>query len=238
MKEIHFESIDSTNLYLKQNYQKLEDRTFVSADYQTKGKGRNDRSWQSCAGENLLFSLLIREAALFPKYKAMSILSAYTILQVLKEYKVSSLSIKWPNDIYVKDHKICGILLESVMKERMECLIIGIGLNVNQKVFTGDYLHPPVSLYQLLNKETEIDEIKEKCYQKLMENLESLKLDYDFYPEIRKYDYLKGKRIQYNEIDYIVKGINPDLTLKITNENDTRDVESGEISFHTYKGDK
>ena len=55
MKTIHFETIDSTNTYLKENYEKLDNFTFVSADFQSAGRGRNNRNWKSEKGENLLF---------------------------------------------------------------------------------------------------------------------------------------------------------------------------------------
>ena len=133
MKELFFETIDSTNTYLKQNYENLDNFTFVRADLQTSGRGRSSRKWLSKKGDNLLFSLLIKDKELINKYKALSINSAYLVLKILEEYGLKNLSLKWPNDIYVNGNKICGILLESVSKQEIECLIIGIGLNVNQK---------------------------------------------------------------------------------------------------------
>ena len=58
---IHFKEIDSTNSYLKKNYQALDDFTFVSADYQSGGKGRNDRTWESESGQNLMLSFLVKD---------------------------------------------------------------------------------------------------------------------------------------------------------------------------------
>ena len=76
---IHFIEIDSTNSYLKNSYKLLNDLTFVSADYQSGGKGRNDRTWISNHGENLMFSFLIKNQELTKKYNYLSI---YTAIEV------------------------------------------------------------------------------------------------------------------------------------------------------------
>ena len=231
MKELFFETIDSTNTYLKQNYENLDNFTFVRADLQTSGRGRSSRKWLSKKGDNLLFSLLIKDKELINKYKSLSINSAYLVLKILEEYGLKNLSLKWPNDIYANDKKICGILLESVSKQEIECLIIGIGLNVNQKEFDGDYLIKPTSMINELNKEIDLIELKNKIFNSLLNNLNK-----DYYTEIIKYDYLKNKIVNvviHNENKTVkVLGINKDYSLKIVLDEEERDIYAGEISFH------
>lgn len=235
MKQIHFAKIDSTNTYLKNNYNNLADLTFVSATTQSMGRGRNNRSWLD-DGNNLLFSILIKDRQLLDSHRVLSILSAYSILKILETYKINNLSIKWPNDVYVNDNKICGILLESVSKNKVECLIIGVGLNVNQTVFEGDYLTDPISMKNILNEDIDIEELKNRVFDEFIINLNKLKDNYDFYEEISKYDYLKGKQV-YSLIDNEKKlvralGIDDDYSLKIMCEDETLNIEAGEISFH------
>lgn len=236
MKTIHFESIDSTNTYLKQNYQSLDNMTFVSADYQTQGRGRLNRNWKSENGSNLLFSLLIKENELIEKFKSISVISAFSLIQVLEKYNINNLSIKWPNDVYINDSKVCGILLEAVTVEKIECLVIGIGLNVNQKAFEGEYVHSPTSIALELNKEIDIVKLKNEIFTQLEQNINSLKLKDVFYDSIVNYDYLKNKEVYaiiQNEKKLIkVIGINDDYSLKIKYDNKIEDIESGEISFH------
>lgn len=231
MKELFFETIDSTNTYLKQNYENLDNFTFVRADLQTSGRGRSSRKWLSKKGDNLLFSLLIKDKELINKYKSLSINSAYLVLKILEEYGLKNLSLKWPNDIYVNGNKICGILLESVSKQEIECLIIGIGLNVNQKEFVGDYLIKPTSMINELNKDIDLIELKNKIFNSLLNNLNK-----DYYTEIIKYDYLKNKTVNvviHNENKTVkVLGINKDYSLKIVLDEEERDIYAGEISFH------
>lgn len=236
MNSIHFESIDSTNTYLKENYQTLDNFTFVSADLQTKGRGRNNRDWKSEKGDSLLFSLLIKEEALIDKYASLSIISAYSLLEVFKEYGLNNLSIKWPNDVYVSGKKILGILLEAVTIEKIECLIIGIGINVNQDKFIGEYNTTPTSLYLETHKTIDIDELKDKVYRQIEHNFNLVKQGHDFYDEIIQYDFLKDKEeyaIINNEKKKVkILGINKDYSLKIEVDNNIMNINSGEITFH------
>lgn len=235
MKTIHFDSIDSTNTYLKNNYLDLENLTFVSASNQTQGKGRNNRKWDS-DGSNLLFSILIKDNKYFPLTNSISIISAYTIIEVLKSYGINDLSIKWPNDVFVKDNKICGILLESISKENLECLIIGVGLNVNQDKFDDEYIINPTSMYNILKTNIDIESLKQKIYSKFIMNLEKLIEGYDYYNEIIKYDYLQNKEVYAlinSQKELVkVKGINSDYSLCVANDESEFNINAGEISFH------
>ena len=187
MNKIHFNSIDSTNEYLKQNYKILEDLTFVSADYQTKGRGSNNREWESENSKNLLFSFLLLDKSLFQRHEEVSLVTALSIIQVLEKNGINELKIKLPNDVYVKDKKICGTLLESTSLGEMQCLIIGVGLNVNQESFDGEYRATPTSIYRELGNRLEIETIKEELYDVILKNIELIKNNYDFNPIISKY---------------------------------------------------
>lgn len=234
-KAFHFESLDSTNTYLKDNYKTYEDMSFVSTDIQTNGKGRSGRTWIS-DNSNLLFSLLIKDETLISKYKQISILTAYSVLQVLRELGVNNLSIKWPNDVYVNESKICGILLEGISKEDIECLIVGVGLNVNQEVFIGDYITKPTSIKNELSKNINIEMLRQRVYDNLAYNLDELKQGYDFYKDIKKFDYLVNKEVYAlinNQKQKVkVMGINEDYSLKVAFNESILDIETGEISFH------
>ncbi len=233
MKTIHFEIIDSTNTYLKRNYKDLDNFTFVSADFQSAGRGRNNRNWKSEKGENLLFSLLIKDESLIKEFKSLSIISALSVIEAID---LPELSIKWPNDVYYKDNKLAGILLEGVSTDKIECLIIGIGINVNQKEFIGDYKREPTSLCKILNKDINIETLKEKVYKQIESNFKLVKNNYDFYKKIVKLDYLKNKEVYAeinNELRNIkVLGINKDYSLKVKKDNDILNLQSGEITFH------
>ena len=235
MKNIHLNSVDSTNSYLKHNYKSFQNYTFLSTNSQTNGRGRMDRLWESEDSSNLLFSLLILDEKIINHYKEISIVSAYTILEVLQDIGIKDVSIKWPNDVYVKDKKICGILLESVSKEKIECLIIGVGLNVNQSQFNGDYLQTPTSIILEKGQEENIEILKDKIYKKLIENIESIDKK-DFYSLIKTYDYLKDRdayaSINNQKTKVKVLGIDSDYSLIVEDGNEVFKLNSDEISFH------
>lgn len=233
MKQIHFESVDSTNTYLKQNYKQLENFTFVSADIQTQGRGRNNRKWDS-DNNNLLFSLLIKDKNILKKVNEVSIISAYIIIKVLQEYGIDDLSIKWPNDVYAGNKKICGILLESISINELECLIVGVGVNVNQREFDLDY--NATSMNIINNTDIDISSLKKNVYSKFESFLNSVSSGSDYYLEISKYDYLKNKEVYAlinNEKKLVkVKGINSDYSLCVVSNESEYNLYSGEISFH------
>ena len=142
---IHLESTESTNSYATQLLQKGEiaEGTIVRADVQTLGRGQRGNFWESKSGMNLTFSII-----LFPEFvppeeqffisKAIS-LGVVDFLKTL----INDVRIKWPNDIYAQDRKIAGILIESAITgNRITQCIVGIGLNVNQTVFTSDAPNP------------------------------------------------------------------------------------------------
>ncbi len=116
----------------------------IRADYQTSGRGTDTNSWESERGKNLTFSLI-----LYPEFaadkqfilnKAIS-LGIHDFLSC--ELPGETISIKWPNDIYVGDKKACGILIQnSVIGNTLDYVVVGIGLNVNQTLFTGNVPNP------------------------------------------------------------------------------------------------
>lgn len=148
---------DSTNRYISQLYRErgatLAEWTTVTAEFQTAGKGQRGNSWEAEAGQNLLFSFLLRP--LFLEARRQFVLSQLVCLalkEVLDE-ETGDISVKWPNDIYWREKKICGILIENDLEgHRIGCCITGIGLNVNQTRFTSDAPNP-VSLRQITGRE-------------------------------------------------------------------------------------
>ena len=154
----------STNDYLACLCKESKAKEFytVMADSQTKGKGQRGNSWESEAGKNLTFSIVLYPTALEARKQfCLSMLTALACHEALDNY-TNGFSIKWPNDIYWKDKKIGGILIENELEgEYIVQSIIGIGLNINQEVFYSDAPNP-VSLKQILNVDIDIQEVMMK----------------------------------------------------------------------------
>lgn len=148
---IKIDEVESTNLLLNQLVREKhpEEGSMVIADFQTDGRGQMGSSWWASKGDNLLFSLLI-----YPNdvpANEQFIISRITSLAVKNTLDrfINDIRIKWPNDIYWKDQKIAGILIESdIQGKHIQNSVIGIGINVNQQTFPSD-LPNPVSLWQI-----------------------------------------------------------------------------------------
>jgi BirA family biotin operon repressor/biotin-[acetyl-CoA-carboxylase] ligase len=139
-KIIHLDTVDSTNNYTAnlQKEGKIQHGTVILADEQTAGRGQRGASWTSSAGENLLLSLYLTPDNLSVVDQfALTHFISLSLIDFLRKIGISG-KIKWPNDIYVNDQKIAGILIEnSIRSSHISESIIGVGLNVNQQLFEG-----------------------------------------------------------------------------------------------------
>ena len=141
--------VDSTNTYLSSINKHLPEGSVVWAIDQTNGRGQNKNKWESEPDKNLTFSILLYPTFL-PAIKQfyMSKVVALAVFDFISLH-TDNVSIKWPNDIYVSDKKISGILLENVIeKTNLKQTIAGIGINLNQTKFASSAPNP-VSLSQL-----------------------------------------------------------------------------------------
>ena len=157
---IHINETNSTNNYLQSlcSKQKMEELTVVVADFQTSGRGQRGNSWESDPGKNLLFSTVI-----FPEFleaRRQFLISQIISLAIKEELDTytTDISIKWPNDIYWKEKKICGMLIENLMGRNISQSIAGIGININQEMFHCSAPNP-VSLRQITGKKYDLFEI-------------------------------------------------------------------------------
>ena len=140
----------STNTYLAQlcKENKAKEYHTVIAEHQTAGRGQRGNTWESEAGKNLTFSTVLYPTALEVKNQFyLSMIASFSVIYALENY-TDGFSIKWPNDIYWKNKKIGGILIENELEGGyIVQSIIGIGLNINQKELHSSAPHPD-SLFQ------------------------------------------------------------------------------------------
>jgi len=159
MNLIKLDAIDSTNDFLKvlSKKQVVENFTVVVARNQTKGKGQMGSTWDSESGKNLIMSVLIKDVLKdVGEIYHLNVAIALSVVQLLKEFDLPKLSIKWPNDIMSDTKKTCGILIENSFKSdnKIES-VVGICLNVNQNEFHN--LPKATSMSLIMNKEFDID---------------------------------------------------------------------------------
>ena len=159
---IRLDKIDSTNNYAQKNFDSLPDRSFITAEIQTSGKGRRGKSWLSSSNSNLYVSYTIKNIP-FQPYKASwlgGLAALYTIREITKNS--SDYWIKWPNDIYCDTKKIAGVLCETSIGQnnKINGVIIGIGININmtiQELKTID--KPATSILVETKSQTEVESV-------------------------------------------------------------------------------
>ena len=189
---IHLPLTDSTQAYLKGllDAGSIAEGTLVWADQQSAGRGNGGNHWQSEPGKNLLFSF-VRYPSLLnaADFFLLSKVVALAVRDVVQSYiTTAEVKVKWPNDIYVDDRKVAGILIENaLMGDRFRYSIAGIGLNVNQTLFP-EAVPNPVSLKMLTGMDLPLNKVLEDLCERL-----------DF-----RYAQLKQRRLLNREFDAVL----------------------------------
>ncbi len=121
MKILLLEETDSTNTYVSVHADSLDDMTLVAAHSQTAGRGQRGNSWESEPGRNICATLFHRPAGVPARVQfAVSEATALGVADMLAHYGIEA-RVKWPNDVYVGDRKICGILIENAVAGGATC---------------------------------------------------------------------------------------------------------------------
>ncbi len=172
---IYADVLSSTNTYLMDKQNEINTNgTVVLAETQTQGKGRKDRVWYSAPEANLTFSILITNSKLLHKNSNLINFAASLAVSVSIEnlFQIKT-DLKWPNDVLINGKKTSGILLESSsIGNKINRLVIGIGINVNQNSFQGTFNYPPTSIRIELGRNVE----REKLLSEVLNNFELLLL--------------------------------------------------------------
>ncbi len=163
------EETQSTNLYLKKlaTEKSLPDFFSVRTNFQTEGRGQRGNHWESSPNDNLLCSLILHPVFISPNRSFyISQIVSLSLIKSLEKFS-DEFTIKWPNDIYWRDKKIAGILIENqFISNQINQSIIGVGLNLNQASFSPKLINP-ISLYQITGIINNID----KLWQEFLNHL-------------------------------------------------------------------
>tara|TARA_B100000767_G_scaffold274716_1_gene308637 strand:+ start:6509 stop:7243 length:735 start_codon:yes stop_codon:yes gene_type:complete len=175
-KLIKIDATDSTNTLMKERYlsNKSMDGDVLYASTQLKGRGQLESVWNSEPGKNLTFSvykdinhLLIQNPFL------LSCVVSLAIKTLLESFNIPNVYVKWPNDIMSGNKKICGLLIENILKgSSINSSIIGIGLNVNQ--FSFEKLPNAISMNQISGINYDLNEVLDSCLNFLNQKLNLL----------------------------------------------------------------
>ncbi|MCH7536139.1 MAG: biotin--[acetyl-CoA-carboxylase] ligase [Bacteroidetes bacterium] len=202
---VHLDTVKSTNSYLLALLEKenVDEGTVISAVEQSGGRGQRLNSWESERGKNMTLSLFLKPAIKVQEHFVLNKMISIGIVDFLREFVFDELSIKWPNDIYVDDYKIGGILIESkIVGSKVASAVIGIGININQTKFDTS-IPNPISIKGNTGKLMDLNE----CLTKLCLHIEDqyARMKSGKTAEIDKaYELLLYRLNQFHE--FIIKG--------------------------------
>lgn len=220
-KILDFEEVDSTNECLKRDYEKLSEGTVITALHQTKGKGRLGREWKDDS-KSLVFSLLLKQNIDPERIALLPLLTGCALYNTLKKFNLEA-SLKWPNDVLLEGKKCCGILLEAITKEKVEALILGIGLNLNDDSFPEEIKDKAISLHQVTGKTYDRLEVLHAFLDSFDELYALyLKKDDSYLDILRNHSFLDHKKVFLNyygeNIEAEVLGVEADGRLEVVDE--------------------
>jgi BirA family biotin operon repressor/biotin-[acetyl-CoA-carboxylase] ligase len=169
--------VESTNNYAMQ---RVQSGTAMHGDAyfafeQTAGRGQMQKRWFSASGENVILSIILDVSPLLLQQQfTLNMLAALSVIKLFNNYSTENFKIKWPNDIYWRDKKAAGILIENVIRGKSwQFAVIGFGININQVIFPYA-LKNPVSLKQITGKEYDPVLLAKELCALLEKNLQPL----------------------------------------------------------------
>ncbi|PTK39629.1 biotin--[acetyl-CoA-carboxylase] ligase [Staphylococcus hominis] len=184
-----YDSVESTQTIAKQGLVDNQYTMLILSDEQTKGRGRFNRNWSSSKGKGLWMSVVLRPNVSFAMIPKFNLFIALGIRDAIQAFSRDKVEIKWPNDIYINDKKVCGFLTEMVANaDAVEAIICGIGINLNhqEEDFSDMIRHRATSIrlhhseeinrYQFLKRL--IEEIEKRYHQFLNSSFETIRDEY------------------------------------------------------------
>ncbi|AOY75156.1 biotin--[acetyl-CoA-carboxylase] ligase [Clostridium formicaceticum] len=240
-----FDSVDSTNNYSKKIAKDAIHGTVVIGEEQTGGRGRLGRNWSSPKGEGIWMSIILKPSIPPTEGMKMTQIAAASVCKAIREAAGVEGYIKWPNDIVVGGKKVCGILTEMAGElNKIDYLIVGIGINVNNQSFPEEFKDIATSL--TIEKGKKIDrKTLIACILKEFETLYQHYIDRRTLDEtleiIRLYSAVLGKTVRIIKGEQELKGrvleINDEGLLKVQLEDGKEELlVSGEVSIRSEKG--
>ncbi len=242
-----YKSLDSTNTQAKELAMSESKRPLiVASEVQTAGRGRFGREFFSPSNSGIYFTLVLRVNLSFTVASRITMLTAVAVSRVLSRITADEISIKWVNDIYYKEKKVCGILTESVGNLEagiVDTAIVGIGINLIQPEsgFPDELQEKTGALFSskkdlpiidktVITRNQVVAMVVDEIFNMLPE-LES----FGFLDEYREHSFLDGKEVLVergrHQFDAIVRGINDDGTLLVEAGGEIIALESGEVSI-------
>lgn len=184
---IELDETESTNEVAKELIAKAKpiEGTAIIAQYQTNGKGQYHRTWLSAKGKNMTLSIILKPFFLpVSRVFALNMMISLAIVDLLKQFNIENIQIKWPNDILADKKKICGILIENTLRSSaLATSVVGVGLNVNENEFDEELKNKAGSMKLMKGENFELIEVRELLFAAIEARYLKLKAGADFTQE-------------------------------------------------------
>ena len=234
---IELQQVDSTNNYATAlvHAGMAQHGTAILAHYQTRGKGQRNKSWEAAEGKNITTSIILQPSLQLAEAFLLSKAIALGVIRFFNNFINEEVTIKWPNDLYWRDRKAGGILIENLLSgNTWKTAVAGIGININQTVFSEE-VQKGVSMKQITGQDYDVVTLAHELYHALQQVLEqlyrdkaSIEADYEkaLYKRGEKVKLKKGSRV----FETLIEGVSPDGKL-ITNNGMEQRFEVGEVEW-------
>ena len=242
----YYEETGSTNIDAKRlGEEGAAHGTIVVADKQNAGRGRRGRVWQSPAGKDIYFTILLRPSFEPDKASGLTLVMALSVAQAVERKCSLKAGIKWPNDVVLNGKKICGILTEMNMEtDYIQHVVIGVGINVNLDEMPEEISQTATSILWESGEKTARAELLQEVLARFEENYGMYEKESDLSYMLEEYNsYLVnvGKQVKVldpkGEFEGIARGINASGELLIeTPDGKVAEVCAGEVSVRGMYG--
>ena len=233
---LRFDSIDSTNLEaLRQAKAGAPEGVCIVAREQTAGRGRLERSWHSQRDAGIYFSIVLRPAFATSAWPLLTLMAALAVVEALRKSCSIQADIKWPNDVYINERKVCGILAETTET----AAVIGIGINLTNGSLPADLRRTATSIEDATNQNVEPERILTDLVNALAERYETLQTAGGREHTIREwcahstYAFDRQVRVSFNSESFVgvTRGLDGDGALRVeTADGKLRLVRAGEVT--------
>lgn len=245
-KVVYYDETDSTNNRAKDSGEKNGAHgTLFIADKQSAGKGRRGRVWESPSGKSIYMTILLRPEITPDKAPMLTLVMGLSAAEGIRKVSGVEAEIKWPNDIVMNKKKVCGILTEMATEmEYVNYVVIGVGINVNQKYFPEEIKETATSLYEETGNVYRRSELIAAVLERFEKNYETF-LEAGDLSGIRKaYDSIlvnRGQEVKIlepgNEYTAVAEGINKNGELIVVLPDGRRkNIFAGEVSVRGIYG--
>ncbi|MCS4485448.1 biotin--[acetyl-CoA-carboxylase] ligase [Staphylococcus americanisciuri] len=208
-----YDSVTSTQDVAKRTLIDHSDTMLILSDEQTAGKGRFKRRWQSAKGRGIWMTLVLRPNIPFSMLTTFNLFISLAICNTVQQYVDEPVSVKWPNDIYIGDCKVCGFLTEMIANpDGIEAVVCGIGINVNQQLEDFDTSEPIQATSIRLHRDNDVERytflhdllinIEQRFQQFLTEPFSTIKAEYIDVSNIwnRRLRFTEGQKQFYGKV--------------------------------------